>query len=371
MSSKSIVIVRKYLGYGGIEHQIESIAAGLKESGYTVLFLSDQKSPLTQSIEQMGIETCVIPFTDIFHTALQIRKICKERKAEIVQSHMLWESFVCRLVKLLMPKIKHVFRVHTYIDCSHIARGKKNLYHVACRLTDFLVDRYISINAFNVKEMRARTHLPERKIAVVHNAVRLQLTRKPMFAPKNGKMAMVANFVDFKGHDVLLKGIKILVERGHDVTAYLIGSAPGVGTPHEDNRRLHIVQETIQEYHLEKNVVLCGFSADIEAAVHDCGLMVLPSDAEGTPNVLLEGMVFHKIVVASSVGGVPEFVKEGETGFLHAAQDPIGFAEAVLRVYASSDEKLEQIARNAEETVREQYSKKQMLSGLLEQYCKL
>ena len=87
MSAKSIVIVRKYSGYGGIEHQIESIAAGLKESGYSVLFLSDQESLLTQFMEQMGIETCVVPFTDIFHTALQIRKICKERKVEIAVSY--------------------------------------------------------------------------------------------------------------------------------------------------------------------------------------------------------------------------------------------------------------------------------------------
>lgn len=372
MNQKSVAIVKRYAGYGGIESQIEIIANSLKQEGWEVFLITDIESPMTEKLQDFGIEYCIVSFENFMSSAFRIKKICKERKTAIIQSHMFWESFLCRLVKLMMPSLKHVFRVHTYIDLSHISRFKKNIYHFAAWATDFLVDRYISINRYSAKELRERTHLPDRKITVVHDALKkLDLGEAKFVSPKFGHIAMVANFVDFKGHDVLLEGLRILKKRGYKLTAHLFGTVPGAGTDHEDPRRLNIVKDTIRKYGLEEFAVIHGYSDNVARDTKDCGMIVLPSDSEGTPNVLLEGMALHKIVVASEVGGVPEFVIEGKTGFLHKPQDPEGFAEAVIRVLNMEDDDLIRITEEACSMVNQQFSIKSLIDGLTIQYEEL
>lgn len=365
---KRILIVRKYGGYGGIEHQIESISVGLQEKGWEVFFLSDQQSPLSEYLEAKGVRIYYSPFNTISTIARIICKICKENEIRLVQSHMLKESFYCRWAKVLMPSLKHVFRVHTYIDCAHISELKKKCYHAVSKATDFLVDRYISINEYNVQEMCGRTKISRSKIAVVHDAVR-ELEKPSQTCPyKNGSIAMIANFVDFKGHDVLLAGMKLLKEQGYSYVVHLIGSVPGYRTPYEDHRRLNVIKQTIQDYHLEEDVIVCGHSNNIAQAVAECGMIVLPSDSEGTPNVLLEGMLLEKIVIASAVGGVPEFVFDGITGFVHKPKDEADFAKALLRAYNTPEEELSEISKRAKELILREYSRQSVIQGLIIEY---
>lgn len=61
----------------------------------------------------------------------------------------------------------------------------------------------------------------------------------------------------------------------------------------------------------------------------------MPSLSEGMPNVALEAMIFAKPVVASRVGGVPEVVVEGETGFMVTAGDAESLAVALIRMLES------------------------------------
>ena len=99
--------------------------------------------------------------------------------------------------------------------------------------------------------------------------------------------------------------------------------------------------------------------------------MVLPSDSEGTPNVLLEAMILKKVVVASKVGGVPEFVFEGKTGFLHPAGNPQAFADAMERMYHTSEEKISNIIEEAAALVEKNYSVSNVMRKLLEIYDEL
>lgn len=366
-----ILIIRRYGGYGGIEHQIENISFGLITKGWQVHLLTDAASPLTESLADGGVQVSIAPFSSMLVIAREICNICKKHDISIVQSHMLRESFYCRMAKLLRPSLVHIFRVHTFIDCSHIPQWKKNCYHAISWLTDFLVNHYVSINEFNVRELRGRTHIPARKITVVHNAVRPLKECERAVHHKNGKIAMIANFVDFKGHDVLLDGLKLLKDRGHRFEAHLIGSVPGFGTPKEDRRRLDIVEQTIREYGLQDQVVMVGYQSDIAKAVSDCGMVVLPSDSEGTPNVLLEGILLDRIVIASSVGGVPEFVIEGKTGFLHAPKDAQEFAAALLRAYEMPELELEQIACAAKALLLKEYSIKSLVDQIQSVYTEV
>ena len=67
-------------------------------------------------------------------------------------------------------------------------------------------------------------------------------------------------------------------------------------------------------------------------------ILVLPSYNEGLPNVVLEAMACSRPVVATKVGGIPEVVKDGETGFLVNKEDVNSLIKAIDKLL--SNEKL-------------------------------
>jgi len=67
-------------------------------------------------------------------------------------------------------------------------------------------------------------------------------------------------------------------------------------------------------------------------------LLVLPSLSEGMPNVILEAFAYKTPVVATAVGGVPELVKDGETGWLVPPRDPHALAQAIREALSNPEE---------------------------------
>jgi glycosyltransferase involved in cell wall biosynthesis len=68
--------------------------------------------------------------------------------------------------------------------------------------------------------------------------------------------------------------------------------------------------------------------------------MLLTSDREGTPNVILEAMAFGLPVVATRVGGLPAVVFDGETGYLVGREDEAGLADAVLDLVQNREKRI-------------------------------
>ena len=96
-----------------------------------------------------------------------------------------------------------------------------------------------------------------------------------------------------------------------------------------------------------------GVRSDMPRLLAACDVVALASDWEGFGLALLEAMAAARPVVATSVGGVPEVVSDGETGLLVPAGDMFGLAEALarlLRVDADRERMGAAAARRARET---------------------
>jgi len=75
-----------------------------------------------------------------------------------------------------------------------------------------------------------------------------------------------------------------------------------------------------------------GRVTDMKPVYQECDILLLTSDREGTPNVILEGMSAGLPVVATRVGGVPEIVQEGKAGFLAEPNQEEQLVEALVNL---------------------------------------
>jgi len=89
------------------------------------------------------------------------------------------------------------------------------------------------------------------------------------------------------------------------------------------------VREQVAALGLESRVRFLGVRADVADILRASDMFVLSSRVEGNPLSVMEAMAAGLPVVSTAVGGVPELVREGETGLLVPSEDAGALARAV------------------------------------------
>jgi glycosyltransferase involved in cell wall biosynthesis len=110
-----------------------------------------------------------------------------------------------------------------------------------------------------------------------------------------------------------------------------------------------------------------GQRMDIHLLLAASNLLVLPSDSEALPTVLIEAAAAGLPVVASDVGGVSEIVDDGVTGLLIPPRDPSALAEAI-RLLLSDPAQMAQMGGRAREIVASKFTLSRQANDLIELY---
>ncbi|MDJ0894087.1 MAG: glycosyltransferase [Alphaproteobacteria bacterium] len=154
--------------------------------------------------------------------------------------------------------------------------------------------------------------------------------RAPLSLPEDAVViTQVANLIPYKGHADLLEAFaKLRSAAASDAVLCLVGRDDGIGPQLVDQARSLGIAEQVKWMGVREDV------ADILAA-SDIG--VLSSHEEGFSNAILEGMAAGLPMVVTRVGGNPEAVLDGETGFVVEPRDPEGLAQALGRLTDNPD----------------------------------
>lgn len=147
--------------------------------------------------------------------------------------------------------------------------------------------------------------------------------------PQNGSViGTVARLSAEKGHRFALEAAKLLTEQRLSYQWLMIGDGTERGT----------LERLAGTLNVQCSVHFTGERADARSIIGGLDLMVLPSLTEGIPNVILEAFAYKTPVVATAVGGVPELVKDGETGWLVPPRDPCALAQAIREALENPEE---------------------------------
>ncbi|HWP21006.1 MAG TPA: glycosyltransferase family 4 protein [Burkholderiaceae bacterium] len=177
--------------------------------------------------------------------------------------------------------------------------------------------------------------LADRTIDIVYNGVEMpaprtdtaQDLRHTMVREGEVLALFVGRLIVHKNLPTLLRACELLRQRGVAVRMAIAGDGPLRAD----------VEDRIRAQGLREHVLLLGQRADVAELMAAADLVVLPSLREGLSNVILEGMMSGKPVVASRAGGNVELVEHGRTGLLFETEDACALADAMQTLALDPD----------------------------------
>jgi glycosyltransferase involved in cell wall biosynthesis len=125
-----------------------------------------------------------------------------------------------------------------------------------------------------------------------------------------------------KGFDDLLTAINLLPKDGRENVGVLVAG---------DSPNMESIRAKVRQVGLENRFHFLGFIRNMGTFYSALDMLVLPSKIEGLPMVALEAMNYGVPVIATRVGGTPEAVCDGTTGWLVRAGEPAALASAITQ----------------------------------------
>jgi L-malate glycosyltransferase len=163
----------------------------------------------------------------------------------------------------------------------------------------------------------------------------------------------VARLHPVKGHRYLIEAAVRVVHAFPQAHFLLVGSGPL-----RDEIEIQAVQLGVSQH-----VHVLGDRPDAAQLVGDFDCAVLASLQEGLPNAVMEAMAAGTPVVATAVGGVPELIRDGETGYLVQPADVESLAAGIIHVL-SRPEEARAVGARGRDFVRRTFEMQRMVSAV-------
>lgn len=359
--------------WGGAEAQVASLLKELhREPGLTLRAIVLNEGRLAQELRDAGIEVKLIAerekrFPQIF---LEAARYLKDKQVQLLHSHRYKEN----LLALLLSRRRGIrFLVRTQHGRMEAHAGFKGLkqrfyYAADAQLARHFADKVISVS--NDLTGYLEKFLAPRQIAVIRNGidlneVRCELTpaaaKQRLGVPEDAPVVGIAcRLQRVKRLDLFLRAAGKIAERLPDAIFLIAGEGP-----EEDS-----LGELVQRFGLEGRVRLLGHRSDAYAVLRAMDVLLITSDHEGLPMVLLESLALGVPVVSRRIGGIPEVIQDRVSGLLVPTGNPDALAEACFAILR--DHRLAKtLAEAGTKVVAEDYSSSRNAADVLELYRSL
>jgi glycosyltransferase involved in cell wall biosynthesis len=236
---------------------------------------------------------------------------------------------------------------------------------IATRLSDFVVGNSAAI----IDEVK-KGGVPAERAQVIYNGVdvaRFSPVNRPgwrsQFGWTNDNIVFgnVANFIPYKRHVDFVRAAALIRERLPQSRFLLVG---------EDRGEMPTVRNAIQEAGLSDYVQIISGTKTPELAFAAMDVYLCTSETEGLSNVLLEAMSSGVPVIATRVGGNPEAVADGFSGYIVPPLAPEQMAKCAIKL-VTQPSLLQQLSAAARLRVEQTFSMLSMVRAHEDLYTRL
>jgi glycosyltransferase involved in cell wall biosynthesis len=199
------------------------------------------------------------------------------------------------------------------------------------------------VSAKKVRTVYSGIDLSEKEPAHNDQAIR------QMIGLPNGAVLLgtVANLFPRKGYEVMLRALPAIVRAVPAVHYVIVGS--------DDHDYADRLTRLAQDLNIADRVHIVGFQDPVQPFLAALDLYVHPALMEGFGIAVVEAMAVGKAVVATTTGGLPEVVAQGETGLLVPPGDAESLAATVVSLLEDKVRRA-QMGRNGKARAHERFS---------------
>jgi N-acetyl-alpha-D-glucosaminyl L-malate synthase BshA len=352
-----------YASVGGSGIVATELGKALADRGHSVHLVStDQPFRLNEFHPGLAFHQVNTPSYPLFREpqyllslANRVVQVAREFKLDLIHAHYaIPHATAALLARQVLECGGHtpVARVMTTLHGTDITLvGNDPSYS---EIVAYSIERSDGVTAVS-QSLAAATHTElcvTREIAVIPNFLDCSVYHRTIvpglrrrFVPDDETKLVihVSNFRPVKRIDAVMK-IFARICREVPARLLLVGDGPELGTAHRLGR----------EFGVTNRVEMLGAQEAVIPLLSISDLFLLPSAEESFGLAALEAMACEVPVVASRVGGLPEVIDHGVTGFLHPPTDLDGMAQSAIRLL--TDDRLHrQIGQVASRRVREQF----------------
>jgi glycosyltransferase involved in cell wall biosynthesis len=355
------------LNVGGPALHVTYLARGLAERGYETTLVAGDVARGEESMafvaEQAGVHVMPLPGLSRELSPVKdalavwrLARIIRALRPDIVHTHTAKAGAVGRAAALLAggrPVVVHTF--HGHVLHGYFGRvGGLAFRAIETTLARF-TDRLVAVSPEVRDELVGLGVAPASKFSVIRLGIELEprvafdgdtgeVRRRHGIGAETFVVGWFGRMTAVKRTDDLLSMLAGLRERGVDALLLLVGDG-------DDRERL---EQRAHDLGLARSCLFLGYQLDVAPWYAVCDAVVLTSASEGTPVTIIEALAAGRAVVATNVGGVPDVVSDGETGFLVGPGDTDAFADR-LEILARDPKRREAMGRAGRERVLSRY----------------
>jgi glycosyltransferase involved in cell wall biosynthesis len=317
------------MGWGGQEIRVFTEVCWLRRRGHAASLVVAPGSGLGERAERAGVPVAWIPMSRALdpRAVARIARRLRRERAQVLVTHSSVDAWTgglaARFVGVPVVRMRHL---SVPVQTNPFSRA---VYTVLC---DKIVTTGEAIRTLLVE----RLPVPPAKVVSIPTGVDLEefhpsrvdptrLRKELGLARETPLLGMIAVLRSWKGHLVFLQALRRVRESHPGARAVLAGDGPF----------RDVIEDAIKGHGLGTHVRLLGHREDVAEILSGLDVVVSASTAaEGIPQALLQALAMRRPVVASDVGGIPEVIRAGETGWLVSPGDPEALGKAIVEALA-------------------------------------
>ncbi len=335
-----VLHVIDHLGYGGAPFVVKGVVERMPADRVESLVCALRPNPKALPIQA---EVITLPGRKYSPAAIwSIASLCKKHQIDIVHAH-LQKAFMTALLATYLCSSRLILHEH-----GPIFRGGAGcIYRSFLRLLGGRAEAIIANSEAAKSALQRTIRAAKVPISVVPNFIDLEQFNPDRYERERSREALglagsqfVVGFVGrldrAKGADLLVEAAALLRKDGASCRLVVVGEGP-------EKKDL---EERIRRLDLGRMVMLMGLREDPAQVMRAFDVGVVPSRREAFGIAALEMMRMKVPVIVAPVGGLPELVRDGETGWVLPELTPEAVARAIRRLQAdvALREKLKQNA---------------------------
>lgn len=298
--------------YGGLEHYLYELARLCNQQGYRTVLQYEampESTAFLRDLEAIGVDVVSSSTgTTLTSSAKSVFSLIYSLRPEIVMVH-----FGNRYVRFLAPVLAQVLGVRKKISMVHSLhqlrknsprRFALNRYDYVLGVSDGVVENLLHAG---VKPNITATHyLGLFGCYEATSQLRTKIRQEFNVTKQDTVLACIAFDVPVKGLDILLKAFSQVSQKYPGLHLLIVGVDPDQST----------LPELAAQLSIDSCVHWAGIRDNGWQVLNAADIYIQPSRSEGLGLAIVEAMALKLPVVATRVGGIPEAVIDGETGYL-------------------------------------------------------